>query len=174
MLTGSMASFLDGPAGMAMYGASKHGLLGFFRSLRHEVSDHAVRINMVCPYFLDTPMIPLLGKMILAGVEKVEVEEVVDAAEWVLCEEKGTRCVVVAPKGAGGAQEVNAMEERPLEAFSARVIGLMKTEKKWRKNVRLMKDLKKIFGVWKLMGVLGVVVGGVVVSSLFAKKLAGF
>ena len=173
LFTGSMACFLDGSPVMAMYGASKHGLLGFFRSLRHEDNAHNIRVNLMCPYFIDTPIIPPVGKMLLAGIEKVEVWEVVEAAERLLCEEKGGRCMIVAPKGTGGIQEMDAMSERALEEFSNRIINLMSIEGRVKKLGRWTRDLRKLFGVWVIVGAVGGMVGGLVATVVAVRKVTG-
>ncbi|HUI41417.1 MAG TPA: SDR family NAD(P)-dependent oxidoreductase [Terriglobia bacterium] len=38
------------------YGAAKGGILGFTRSLAREVASHQIRVNAICPGFVDTPM----------------------------------------------------------------------------------------------------------------------
>lgn len=46
----------QGKAGLGAYGASKAGLLGLMRSLAREGGAHGVRVNMICPGYLDTEM----------------------------------------------------------------------------------------------------------------------
>lgn len=45
-----------GRAGYAAYSASKHGLLGLMRSAALELAPSAIRVNAVCPGWVDTPM----------------------------------------------------------------------------------------------------------------------
>ena len=47
---------LKGFSHMAAYCASKHGLVGFTRSLSAEVGDKGVTVNAVCPGWVDTPL----------------------------------------------------------------------------------------------------------------------
>ena len=79
LLIGSMASL--GPIPTApLYGVAKHGVLGLFRSLRATAWLHGIRINLVCPYFIDTPIVPAIGRALVAGGGLGKVEDVVDAA----------------------------------------------------------------------------------------------
>lgn len=52
---GSINSFLGFPGGSA-YVASKHGLIGLTSSASAELASQGVRVNLVCPGFIETPM----------------------------------------------------------------------------------------------------------------------
>lgn len=52
---GSVNSFLGFPTGSA-YVASKHGLIGLTTSVSAELAPQGVRVNLVCPGIIDTPM----------------------------------------------------------------------------------------------------------------------
>jgi NAD(P)-dependent dehydrogenase (short-subunit alcohol dehydrogenase family) len=52
---GSVNSFLGFPTGSA-YVASKHGLIGLTTSVSAELAPQGIRVNLVCPGFIDTPM----------------------------------------------------------------------------------------------------------------------
>jgi NAD(P)-dependent dehydrogenase (short-subunit alcohol dehydrogenase family) len=52
---GSVNSFL-GFAGGAAYATSKHGLIGLTTSVSAELASQGIRVNLVCPGIVDTPM----------------------------------------------------------------------------------------------------------------------
>ena len=66
LLLGSVASFAPLPH-QALYGASKHAVMGLYRCLRTSVFVHGIRINIICPYFIDTPLLTASGRILLAG-----------------------------------------------------------------------------------------------------------
>ena len=79
LLLGSVASLCP-VAIQPQYCASKHAVLGLFRSLRATSALQGVRINLLCPYFIDTPIVPAGARLMLAGGAMGRVEDVVDAA----------------------------------------------------------------------------------------------
>lgn len=52
---GSINSFLGFPTGSA-YVTSKHGLIGLTSCVSAELASHGIRVNLVCPGIIDTPM----------------------------------------------------------------------------------------------------------------------
>ena len=52
---GSINSFLGYPSGSA-YVTSKHGLIGLTTSVSAELAPQGIRVNLVCPGIIDTPM----------------------------------------------------------------------------------------------------------------------
>ncbi|CZT04862.1 related to short-chain alcohol dehydrogenase [Rhynchosporium agropyri] len=78
LLIGSMASLLPIP-GLVQYAASKHAVLGLFRSLRSTSFVQGIRVNLLCPYFIDTPLIPPIARALLAGGAMGKPDDVVDA-----------------------------------------------------------------------------------------------
>ncbi len=48
---------LVGPGGMAAYGASKFGLVGFSEALRAELKEDKITVSVVCPGFVQTDLI---------------------------------------------------------------------------------------------------------------------
>jgi NAD(P)-dependent dehydrogenase (short-subunit alcohol dehydrogenase family) len=72
-----------GGAGRSIYCASKHALEGMSKALALELGPHGVRVNTVCPTFIDTPMThdwlaapafrqQVLGQIALGRVGQVE------------------------------------------------------------------------------------------------------
>jgi 3-oxoacyl-[acyl-carrier protein] reductase len=53
----SSAAGLRGNAGQAAYTASKHGVIGFVRTVAKEYGSRGITANVVCPGFIETDMI---------------------------------------------------------------------------------------------------------------------
>jgi SDR family mycofactocin-dependent oxidoreductase len=56
IITGSVGSYHT-DAGVAHYATSKHGVVGLMRTLAIELAPHWIRVNLVCPTNVNTPMI---------------------------------------------------------------------------------------------------------------------
>ena len=98
LLLGSIASLCPLP-GQPLYCVSKHGVLGLFRSLRATSFMHGIRVNMLCPYFIDTPFIPAAGRVLLAGSAMGKPEDVVDAGTRLAADTRIIgRALVIGPK----------------------------------------------------------------------------
>lgn len=98
LLMGSMASLCPIPT-QILYGTSKHGVLGLFRTLRSTTFARGVRVNMLCPYFIDTPIVNVAGRLALAGGAIGEVEDVVDAATRLTADSRiAGRALAIGPK----------------------------------------------------------------------------
>lgn len=54
--SGSISSLVGSTAGFVAYSASKSGILGLTRSSALEFADRNVRINAVCPGYIETPL----------------------------------------------------------------------------------------------------------------------
>ncbi|KPP63251.1 hypothetical protein Z043_118508 [Scleropages formosus] len=59
----SMAAFLHSPH-QPVYTATKHGVIGFSRALADaaELGNYGVRINVLCPAFVDTPLLQTVSQ----------------------------------------------------------------------------------------------------------------
>ncbi|OJJ80749.1 SDR family NAD(P)-dependent oxidoreductase [Aspergillus glaucus CBS 516.65] len=56
VILGSASSFVATP-GMVQYTTSKHAVLGFVKNAALDNAPHGIRVNCVCPSWVDTPMI---------------------------------------------------------------------------------------------------------------------
>ncbi|KAI4203430.1 MAG: hypothetical protein LQ346_001779 [Caloplaca aetnensis] len=98
MLMASVAGLMPIPAA-PLYGASKHGVIGLYRTLRSSSFMHGVRVSMLCPYFIDTPMADTSVRVAMAGGTLGEVGDVVEAATRFAADPRVVgRAVVVGPK----------------------------------------------------------------------------
>jgi len=84
---GSMSG-KSGEANGAAYAATKFGLIGFTQSLYEEVREHGIKVAVILPGFVDTPMIPPVqhldrSKMIQADDVAATVMFVLQAAATV-------------------------------------------------------------------------------------------
>ncbi len=126
LLVSSIAGVSPLP-GQTEYTTSKHAVMGLFRALRATAwTTKRVRVNVLNPYFVATPLLPPVGLALLAGGAKAELEDVVDAAtRFVADEAVRGRALVVGPKmrvrdeGEGG--EVEFLEGRREVAPGERV-----------------------------------------------------
>lgn len=72
----------SGEAGSAAYAASKFGLIGFTQSLYEEVREHGIKVSVILPGFVDTPMIPPVKH--LDRAKMIRPEDVAEAVLFVL------------------------------------------------------------------------------------------
>ena len=56
VLTSSTAGLITFPF-LTSYGAAKHGVIGLGKGLANELGPYKIRVNMVCPGAVDTPMV---------------------------------------------------------------------------------------------------------------------
>jgi NAD(P)-dependent dehydrogenase (short-subunit alcohol dehydrogenase family) len=176
LLVGSMASFFSSPGVVSLYTASKHAVLGLFRTLRLHPGNHAkhVRVNIICPYFVDTPIIPTMGKIMLSGVELARSEDVVEAAARLVCEPCARgRALVVAPRSAGGVLEMDVQTMQDVDAFARRIARALNARGYVETALRCVADLCRIFffgGRLLLLPLLGV--AGLVAALVFFSPLS--
>src|SRR5436305_1258570 len=65
--TASMYGWVGSP-GSAAYNAAKGGVINLTRSLALEYAEQNIRINALCPGFIDTPIIPEESKQALSAI----------------------------------------------------------------------------------------------------------
>jgi 3-oxoacyl-[acyl-carrier protein] reductase len=80
-----------GEADGAAYSASKFGLIGFTQSLYEEVREHGIKVAVILPGFVDTPMIPPVKH--LDRSKMIQADDVAQAVQFVLTA-PGTSCPV--------------------------------------------------------------------------------
>jgi NAD(P)-dependent dehydrogenase (short-subunit alcohol dehydrogenase family) len=151
LLIGSVASIAPIPT-QPLYGVSKHGVMGLFRTLRATEFVNGIRVNMLCPYFIDTPIVPAVGRLVLAGSVMGKVSDVIDAGTRLAADTRicGRALVVgprvdvtfdddgvptLAPKGTGTQApiwEAYADDWEECEVFSRRTVGLLNSVEKMR------------------------------------------
>lgn len=71
-----------GEANGAAYSASKFGLVGFTQSLYEEVREHGIKVTVILPGFVDTPMIPPVKH--LDRKRMIQPDDVAQAVLYVL------------------------------------------------------------------------------------------
>lgn len=89
----SMAG-IKGVGGGSAYSASKHGVLGLTKSASIEYGAHNIRVNAVCPGFIETDMIKKIPSKILEFSTHINpmkrignTKEVADTIVWLLSNE---------------------------------------------------------------------------------------
>ena len=98
LLISSVAGLLPIPT-QSLYGTSKHAVIGLFRNLRSTAFLHGIRVNMLTPYWIDTPIIGTAGRILLAGTSMGKIEDVVKAASLLVSDPRiAGRCLCVGPK----------------------------------------------------------------------------
>lgn len=98
LLVSSVAGLMPLPS-QTEYTASKHAVMGIFRALRGTSWRRGVRVNVINPYFVETPLLTTGGRALLAGAPKGELEDVVDAATRLVADEGIVgRALVIGPK----------------------------------------------------------------------------
>jgi len=71
-----------GEANGAAYSASKFGLIGFTQSLYEEVREYGIKVSVILPGFVDTPLIPPNRQ--LDRSKMIQADDVAQAVHYVL------------------------------------------------------------------------------------------
>jgi NAD(P)-dependent dehydrogenase (short-subunit alcohol dehydrogenase family) len=74
--TASLAGLVPTPS-LAAYAATKHAVVGLSTSLRIEAQDHGVRVSVVCPGVIDTPM---RRNIKLVGLDRAELDRTIESS----------------------------------------------------------------------------------------------
>lgn len=72
----------SGEASGAAYSASKFGLIGFTQSLYEEVREHGIKVSVILPGFVDTPLIPP-NRQLDRG-KMIQADDIAQAVHYVL------------------------------------------------------------------------------------------
>lgn len=94
----SVAGLIGAPGGSA-YAASKHAVIGLTKSVALEFARQNVRVNAICPSYIDTPMVNTIAEMDQAMANRTQKaspmrrlgrpEEVAETVVW-LCSDKAS------------------------------------------------------------------------------------
>ena len=100
ILVSSVAGVLAIPAN-GVYNAAKHGVVGMFRSLRLTAPLlQGVRVNMICPYYVDTPILDARGHVQMLGAAMTKIERVTEALMRLCADDEIVgRALVIGPDG---------------------------------------------------------------------------
>ncbi|CAG8957274.1 hypothetical protein HYFRA_00010697 [Hymenoscyphus fraxineus] len=171
LLVGSIASLGSLP-GLVQYNASKHAVLGLFRSLNTTSFLNGLRVNIILPYFTDTPILPVSARLLLAGGAMGTPEDVVEAATRLMADTRLVgRALAIGPRATvdknghlceanvPGSREtsvwdIDALDFSATETFTRRFVGLLTQIERTRGWVGLVKDIFRVLlnpfrGLWQ-------------------------
>ncbi len=99
--TSSLAGLVPMPHD-PIYTLTKHAVVGYVRAIAPHLAEHKIRINAVCPGFVDTPIVTdeLRGWIESQGIPLIQPEQVADAVlQAARSEETGQAWVVQPGRG---------------------------------------------------------------------------
>ena len=92
----SSVAGLIGASTMPIYVASKHAVVGLTKSVALEYAKEGIRVNAVCPGYIQTPMVETFGKQLQEQIIQMhpigragKPEEIANAVVW-LCSDKAS------------------------------------------------------------------------------------
>lgn len=138
---------------------SKHALLGLFTSLRvTSQTRHRIRINLVCPYFIKTPLMPNSVRLLLSGQQMVEMDHLTGQMIRMCGDERvAGRMLAVGPQGFVEDVDVGSLDE--VENFSRRVVNVLNMKYRsgmwWEKWGRIIRDAAIVILGWLGLWLLG-------------------
>ena len=100
ILVSSVIGVMGYPAN-SIYASAKHGVVGLYRSLRLTAPVlHGVRVNMINPYYVDTPILDARGHIPLLGLAMTKIENVTDALMRLCADDEIIgRALLIGPEG---------------------------------------------------------------------------
>ncbi|KAF8418874.1 hypothetical protein EV426DRAFT_539226 [Tirmania nivea] len=144
LIMGSFAGFLHSPLA-CLYSSSKHGLIGLFASLRlTSLPQHKVRINMLNPYFVRTPIMPTAVSMLMVGHQLVDMDQCTNLVVRFCGDNKIMgRMVAIGPNMEEDVEIGGGLEE--IEVFSRRAVKALnvayRTSWWFNRYGRIVRDL---------------------------------
>ncbi|EXJ81200.1 hypothetical protein A1O3_07490 [Capronia epimyces CBS 606.96] len=170
LLVSSIAG-LAGLPSQPLYAAAKHGVVGLFRTLRLITPiKHGIRVNMINPYFVDTPILGTLGSLVLAGGGMATIDSVLDATTRLVADQGIIgRALVIGPKTAAeharivgleldaadqAVWDVHADDFEQSDLFTRRIIGVTNLVTRARGWAGVATDIanKASSGFWRALG----------------------
>ncbi|ETN45803.1 uncharacterized protein HMPREF1541_09636 [Cyphellophora europaea CBS 101466] len=173
LLVSSIAGVAAVPT-QSIYAAAKHAVVGLFRALRVTAPITAgVRVNMINPYFTDTPILGPEGPLVMAGAAMARIDDVTNAAVRLIADRSivgralliGSRATKAEVEAAGvdwveNDQYGNAVRDimgddwKQTDVFVRRLIGVTNLVSAGKGWVGLVADIIAFFvhGMFKLMG----------------------
>ncbi len=85
----SSAAGKHGQAGLTVYSAAKHGLVGFTEACNSEFGDEGIRSTVFCPGLVDTP---LASAYDIPAEEMIDTDDLAEAVRWLV--RLSPRCLV--------------------------------------------------------------------------------
>jgi len=78
VLIASIAGYMGLPMG-SIYCAAKHGVMGLFKSLPPQAAVENIRVSVIAPFFVDTPILTYATKILLKDLPLAKIEDVVSS-----------------------------------------------------------------------------------------------
>jgi NAD(P)-dependent dehydrogenase (short-subunit alcohol dehydrogenase family) len=100
ILMSSIAGYCEQP-GAPVYGASKHGIRGVMQSLRRTIHTRDMRVNLLAPWYIQTPALPKTSaEMLLSkGVKFALASDAAQATLHIASDRQlNGRCLTIVPR----------------------------------------------------------------------------
>ena len=147
LFLGSIAAITSAP-GIPLYSAAKHGVMGLFRSLRYSAVFPRIRVNIICPYFVDTPIVPVVVKGLLSGVDLAKIEDVTEAGVRLSGDYKvAGRALGIYPRVVGPYIDIVCEDMKEVEPFTRRAMTLLNEAHRVAGWGRFLGDIVSV--IWR-------------------------